>query len=202
MQSDISPSDTPRSPASPADTGPSLTPTGRVILGMIALGQRTGYDIKQLVDKSTNNFWAASYGQIYPELKRLEEQGLVTGRAEPTGSRPRMVYDLTDAGRKALSDWLESATAKMFEVRDEGMLRLFFSDFVSPERRLEIVREMRAWHEGTLARLESLEVHGGPRKEGPRLTLSLGIGLHRWIVEWCEATERALAQEQRQEDKE
>ena len=58
---------------------PPLTPTGRVILGMIALGKQTGYDIKQFVDKSTRHFWAASYGQIYPELRRLEEQGLIVG---------------------------------------------------------------------------------------------------------------------------
>ena len=81
-----------------------LTPTGRVILGMIALGRQTGYDIKQFVDKSTRHFWAASYGQIYPELRRLEEQGLITGQSEPTGGRARTVYELTDAGRAALAD--------------------------------------------------------------------------------------------------
>ena len=64
---------------------PDLTPTGRVILGMISLGKCTGYDIKHFVDKSTRHFWAASYGQIYPELKRLEEQGLIRGAPEPTG---------------------------------------------------------------------------------------------------------------------
>ena len=68
---------------------PELSPTGSVILGMLALGKQTGYDIKQFVDKSTRHFWAASYGQIYPELKRLEEQGLVRGRPEPTGGRSR-----------------------------------------------------------------------------------------------------------------
>src|SRR5947208_14554136 len=77
----------------------ALTPTGRVILGMIGIGKQTGYDIKQLVDKSTRHFWAASYGQIYPELKRLEELGLVQGRSEPSGGRARTVYELTDAGR-------------------------------------------------------------------------------------------------------
>src|SRR5438309_3664848 len=90
----------------PPERTPDLTPTGRVILGMLALGKRTGYDIKQLVDKSTRHFWAASYGQIYPELKRLEDQGLVSGRAEPTGGRPRMVYELTGAGEQALEAWL------------------------------------------------------------------------------------------------
>src|SRR5438105_15814443 len=95
--------------AVPASTTASvLTPTGRVILGMIALGKRTGYDIKQLVDKSTRHFWAASYGQIYPELRRLEDQGLVRGRPEPSGGRARTVFELTDAGQRALVEWLAS----------------------------------------------------------------------------------------------
>src|ERR1700747_1941685 len=75
-----------------------LSPTGRVILGMIAFGKRTGYDIKTFVDRTARYFWAASYGQIYPELKRLEDQGLVRGRPEPAGGRARMVYDLTESG--------------------------------------------------------------------------------------------------------
>ena len=54
-----------------------LTPTARVILGVLGLGPRTGYDIKKLTDVSTRFFWSASYGQIYPELKRLEAAGLV-----------------------------------------------------------------------------------------------------------------------------
>src|SRR2546421_8408 len=49
-----------------------LTPTGRVILGMLRLGKRTGYEIKQIVDVSTRFFWAASYGQIYPELQPVD----------------------------------------------------------------------------------------------------------------------------------
>ena len=47
-----------------------LTATGRVILGMLASGRRTGYDIKAFVDRTTRYFWAASYGQIYPELRK------------------------------------------------------------------------------------------------------------------------------------
>src|SRR3954449_11307338 len=79
-----------------------LSPTGRVILGLIAFGKRTGYDIKTFVDKTTRYFWAASYGQIYPELKRLEDQGLVRGRPEPSGGRARTVYELTEGGGGAL----------------------------------------------------------------------------------------------------
>ena len=175
---------------------PSLTPTGRVILGMIALGRPTGYDIKQFVDKSTRHFWAASYGQIYPELRRLEEQGLIRGQSEPTGGRARTVYELTGAGRAALSDWLEAEPDAIFEVRDESMLKLFFSDMGSPEQRIRNIRAMREAHERTLAQLCSLEEGSErPVRVGPRLTLELGIGLHRGIVEWCEATEQRLAAE-------
>src|SRR5947207_13014068 len=126
-----SPGHPPAPPTAPAlaDAGTGqaeLTPTGRVILGMITLGRRTGYDIKQFVDKSTRHFWAASYGQIYPELRRLQDQGLVVGTAEPTGGRARMVYALTDAGATALRAWLGSSPEPLYELRGEGMLTLFF----------------------------------------------------------------------------
>jgi len=67
----------------------NLSGTGYVILGSLALGARTGYDIKGLVDRSTRFFWAASYGQIYPELRRLEKAGLIEGENAPTGGRKR-----------------------------------------------------------------------------------------------------------------
>jgi DNA-binding PadR family transcriptional regulator len=172
-----------------------LTPTGRVILGMIALGKQTGYDIKQLVDKSTRHFWAASYGQIYPELRRLEEQGLIRGQSEPTGGRARTVYSLTPDGEAALTQWLAAEDDVPFEVRAEGMLKLFFSDVGAPEQRIEILRAMRGTHRRTLAQLEALQAGSGEMPTGPGLTLQLGIDIHTTIVEWCEQAERRLIRE-------
>ena len=51
-----------------------------VILGLLSIGPRSGYDIKAVVDRSTRFFWAASYGQIYPELRRLEQRRADRGR--------------------------------------------------------------------------------------------------------------------------
>ncbi len=65
-----------------------LSATGRVVLGLIPFGKRTGYDIKTFVDKTTRYFWAASYGQIYPELKHLEEDGLVRATGAFGRTRP------------------------------------------------------------------------------------------------------------------
>lgn len=176
-----------------------LTATGRVILGMIGLGKQTGYDIKALVDKTTRYFWAASYGQIYPELRRLEERGLVRGRSQPTGGRARTVYELTEAGRAALHGWLASDAEPLYELRDEGMLKLFFSDSV-PERRIANIRAMRERQERKLAQLRAIEPHaaegaGEHHASGPYLTLQLGISSTECFIEWCAATERRLAAE-------
>ena len=172
----------------------TLTPTGRVILGMIAFGKRTGYDIKQLVDQSTRHFWAASYGQIYPELRRLEQQGLVRGRPEPSGGRARTVFELTDAGQRALVEWLASDGQLAYELRDEGMLKLFFSD-IAPEATIESVRAMRTMSERKHAQLTALREKAGEMRRGPGLTLEIGLGVSEWLIHWCEATERRLAAE-------
>jgi PadR family transcriptional regulator AphA len=198
MPASETPSPTPTLSETPSPTTPTpphpdadLTPTGRVILGMLALGKTSGYDIKQIVDKSTRHFWAASYGQIYPELKRLEDQGLVVGRSEPTGGRARMVYELTENGRDALRGWLASDEEPLYELRDEGMLKLFFSD-VLPTRRVDNIQAMRVRQERKLAQLRQLDAKSAAMPPGPALTLELGIGFTEWFIEWCEATERRL----------
>ena len=83
-----------------------LSSTAYVILGALAWGPSSGYDVKAVVDRSVRFFWTASYGQIYPELRRLSEAGLVKGTMEPTSGRRRTVYRITAAGRRALEDWL------------------------------------------------------------------------------------------------
>ncbi|TMK99099.1 MAG: PadR family transcriptional regulator [Actinobacteria bacterium] len=180
------------SPFDPNASPVELSATGRVVLGLIPFGKRTGYDIKTFVDRTTRYFWAASYGQIYPELKRLEEQGLVRGRPEPSGERARTVYELTEAGEAALKAWLASDDEQLYELRDEGMLKLFFSDSL-PEQRIEIVRAIRTREERALAHLRSIEPHASKGPAGSYLTLQMGIGLTEWTIEWCEATERRLA---------
>jgi PadR family transcriptional regulator, regulatory protein AphA len=190
---------------SPDSRDQPLTATGRVILGMLGLGKETGYDIKQLVDRSTRHFWAASYGQIYPELRRLEAAGLVSSQSEPSGARARTVYRLTDAGHAALDRWLASTQEPLYELRDEGMLKLFFSDLAGPDAgspdalRIEHLRAMRARQEQKLQQLRAMEpkVRNGP--PGTYLTLRLGIDMAEWFIEWSEAAERRLAANLEQE---
>ena len=173
-----------------------LSSVGKVILGALRGRPRSGYEIKRLVDHSTRFFWAASYGQIYPELRRLEAQGLVAGETDPSDGRRRRVYRLTPAGRGALRQWLVRREMTN-ELRDEGLLKLFFADALAPAEALELVRAVRAQRREVLDRLREIE-DSVPAKKGvvfPLVVLEYGIGLHQWMVDWCEELERRLARE-------
>jgi DNA-binding PadR family transcriptional regulator len=166
---------------------------------MIALcDETTGYEIKQIVDHSTRFFWAASYGQIYPELRRLEDRGLVRGTSQPSGGRARRVYTLTPSGRRALEGWLSSPEEHFYELRDEGMLKLFFSDSL-PAQRIANLAQLRSQQERKLAQLEEIAAAKDTMQLGPRLTLSLGSGLTQWLINWCRETESLLAAETEKE---
>jgi DNA-binding PadR family transcriptional regulator len=165
------------------------SPTATIILAFLGFGPRSGYDIKQSVEISTRFFWGASFGQIYPELRRLEEAGLV--EVESEGGRGRKAYRLTEAGRRELDEWLRG-DSELFQYRDEGLLRLFFSDLADPDALLDNVRRMREWREQSLAFFRSeIEPHAQDDVElGYRFTLkALSFG-----IAWLEAQVRWLAE--------
>src|SRR5437763_860125 len=126
------------------------------ILGLLALGPRSGYEVKGVVDRSIRHFWAASYGQIYPELRRLEAAGWIAGEHAPRGGRARRVYHITAAGREALRGWLHGTETRI-ELRDESLLRLFFADTLPVEEALGLLRGRREGYRGMLAYLREIE---------------------------------------------
>ena len=173
----------------------ALTPTAKIILGFLRFRPRSGYDIKQSVEVSTRFFWGASYGQIYPELQRLERAGLV--EVEQVAERRRKVYRLTAAGEQALVEWLRGDEGDLFQYRDEGMLRLFFSDFVDGESALENVRRMRAWRDEVLAFLRAeIQPHAQEDAEEslpfPLRALQLGLAMLEAQRDWLADLEREL----------
>jgi len=160
---------------------------------MIRHGRRTGYEIKQLVDVSSRFFWAASYGQIYPELRRLEEQGLIRGRDAATNGRARREYDLTPAGDEALDAWLRSDEPLTLELRDEGLLKLFFSDGLAPDEHRALLRSMRARHEEIVASLESIEDAAREKGGGVYEVLRYGLAHHGFCAERLAEMESEVA---------
>jgi PadR family transcriptional regulator, regulatory protein AphA len=157
-----------------------------VILGLLSLSPRSGYDIKTVVDRSTRFFWAASYGQIYPELKRLEAEGLITGEDSPSGGRSRRIYELTAAGKQALDDWLLGSTTTV-ELRDESLLRLFFADALPTQEALQLLEGRKRGHQEYLDVLLAIQaLPGGPDPTYVDLVLRWGIDFNEWGVRWCE----------------
>ena len=173
-----------------------LTNTSYLLLGMVALGPMSGYDIKQMADGSTRHFWQISYGQIYPELKALEKAGMVQAAGAARGSRRRTVHQLTAAGTEALTDWISDAAVTPVELRDEMLLKLFFSDSVATEDRIQLARNMARRHRDAAGGLAAQEP---PRLETPcpmRLeVLRFGIGLHTWCADfYTQLADRLMAE--------
>jgi PadR family transcriptional regulator AphA len=173
-----------------------LSPTAYVILGMVSREPRSGYEIKALVDNTTRFFWAASYGQIYPELRRLSEAGLVEGVDAPRGERKRTVYAITVDGEKELKAWLRQPP-ETFEMREEGLLKLFFAGVLEPSEAAGTLREMRAYRHGLAEQLRALEPMARQKEEEnddpfPLMVLQGGIEFNEWFADWCERMESRL----------
>ncbi len=176
-----------------------LSPTAHVILGMLQGGPKSGYEIKSIVDGSTRFFWAASYGQIYPELKRIEKAGLVEGTPAPREGRKRTVYRITAAGRKELRDWLRKPP-EVFETRDEGLLKLFFAGALPPKDAVATLKAMRERSQDTLTRLREIEPKAVAAGGYPLMVLRGGIELNEWYSDWCERMQGQLLAEADKEE--
>jgi PadR family transcriptional regulator, regulatory protein AphA len=172
-----------------------LSATAYVILGMLRNEPRSGYQIKRVVDNSTRFFWAASYGQIYPDLRKLEKAGLVDGESQPIGGRKRTVYRLTDAGREELRRWLDQPAGRL-ELRDEGLLKLFFAGAAEPGKALEILDARQRLMKEKLAALREIEPFARAASSSdpfPYLVLRYGVESSEWGIAWCERARAELS---------
>lgn len=158
---------------------PRLSPTSYVVLGLINLrGPSTPYELEASVQKSVAYFWTFPHSQLYRECDRLVDFGLLTVHREQ-GGRRRKIFELTDRGAEALRTWLAAPAQGIFEMRDEAVLQLFFSDQLSSEQLVELARLEAAQYERrlkTYADIAAAEFprHGQDRRMAP---LRLGIRL-------------------------
>jgi PadR family transcriptional regulator, regulatory protein AphA len=98
------------------------------ILGFLDTGPGSGYDLVQQMDLGIGWFWAAAHSQIYPRLKELEAQGLITSESVTVGTKlEKRVYQITEAGRVQVREWAAEPPSYP-PNRDSERLKLIFSD--------------------------------------------------------------------------
>ena len=155
------------------------------ILGYLSTGPGTGWDISRQFDTGLGWFWTARHSQIYPELKRMTQEGLVERDSETVGEAlERFSYSITDRGRAVLAEFTTSAPVYP-PNRDAERLQFIFADDTPDalrahleahrerhtRRRTQLLEILDALRANTHERI-SLRV-ANRRAEGKSLTLGL-----------------------------
>jgi DNA-binding PadR family transcriptional regulator len=128
-----------------------------VLLGLLTIAPMSGYDLGQAARDSIGHFWNESYGQIYPNLKKLAAGGFVTGKTEKQKGKPdRQICSITKKGRERLAAWLKVEPQPEIP-RNELLLKLFFAVQADPEDIYGFVERMARSESATLKKLNGLE---------------------------------------------
>lgn len=173
--------------------------TDMAILGMLTVQPMSGYDIKKFCERSLAHFWYESFGNIYPRLRRLKAQGLVSVRRTSRPQAPdALVYSLTPDGRSRFLHWMEEPP-QQDRLRSEFLLKIFFGAQAHPKLGIERIRQ----HEREQMRLrasyaeteQAIREAFGARPESLYWQLALRRGqlLTEARLSWCrESVERLM----------
>ena len=163
------------------------------LLGSLADRPRTGYALTRHFEQSLAHAWPAGHSQIYPELARLVEAGLI--RVCATGPRGPKEYELTDAGLAELRRWLREEPVER-RVRSDATLRVFFLWLLEPREAAGYLRRERDYWEERLAEYEQIrerEAVRSRKQQAFRIALEAGIAIARARIEWARWAEREVA---------
>ena len=159
------------------------------LLGLLAEEPASGYDLTRKFERALQRYaWHAQHSQIYPELNRLADEGLVAVVAE--GARGRRTYAITDAGRADLRDWMLNPP-DVFVVRNEFVLRLFLLTALDPEDARTVLRPIAEESARELAELQdavdkSDAANPPPAPPAPgRLSAEYGRRSFQTIHDWA-----------------
>ena len=167
-----------------------------VILGLLSHEDLTGYDIKKRIDGAISFFWKGSFGNIYPSLKDMENQGLITKTDTSVGERERTTYHITESGRDKLKDWLRDEQASN-ELKYETLLKLFFG---GAESREVSVRNIEAFEDQIQKDLQVLKTYCEILEKSLDvedhvyyyLTISFGVETYEAYLRWCAGAKKIL----------
>jgi DNA-binding PadR family transcriptional regulator len=162
------------------------------VLGLLAVQPSTGYELAQRFDRSLANAWHASHSQIYPELARLQDAGMVEVVGE--GARRSRTWAVTPQGREELRRWMTESEPNRSQ-RNETAVRWFLLSVIPPgDQRIALEREL-AFAEEEIERLQAIAEHldAAARPQAFRSTVELGLRITSVMRDWL--TEQLAALE-------
>ncbi|MCM3716481.1 PadR family transcriptional regulator [Alkalihalobacillus oceani] len=166
-----------------------------IILGILTTGCRTGYEIKKLIDVSFSHFWKMSYGQIYPALKALVDEGYAVQAAiNKEGEPERKEYTITESGKKKLQEWLAVPVQDAGLHKNELLVKLFFGKEMSRELAIQHVEEQERLLRLKLTVYEQIEkdIRAHPDAEFWLYTLDYGKEIAKAELSWCKKTKERI----------
>ncbi len=175
---------------------PKINKTRYAILGVLSIEPGSGYDIKKICDKSISYFWNENFGHIYPVLKQMEKDNVITKKVEQNEGRPpRNVYFITDKGREELTEWLMSPTMQAPQ-RLELLLKLTFAKVIPPDNMIKELQRVKEGHCRSLERYYRIEneyTNSNKVREDDGYpywisTIRYGIYDAEFRIKWCEET--------------
>lgn len=163
------------------------------ILAMIDVDQGSGYDLAKRFDQSIGFFWPSTFQQVYRDLGKLEEAGLVSAiTVEQTGKPNKKVFAITPSGIEELQNWLQTP-AKPMKIKDTFLIKLFGGHRLSKQELLEDLASQREHHQATFDSYTALA--SGLKSQGetlflkyflPYQALDLGIRFEKTWLEWSD----------------
>lgn len=168
-----------------------------ILLGFINYRPSTGYDLKQVLDNSTGNFWHAHHSQIYTTLRRMEKDGLVASEMMEEDGRERRVYSITEAGLADLQAWQDSPLTETAPVKEDLLVRVFFSGLRDIPAILDELRLQRVLHQKELDFYQGTTMPHLINEHNPESlssidpllwlsTLEFGIRYQQMYIEWLD----------------
>ncbi|MDC7124206.1 MAG: PadR family transcriptional regulator [Spirochaetales bacterium] len=168
---------------------PKENRTKYVILGLLNHEDLTGYDIKKQVENNLSNFWDISYGQIYPELKKLENYKFISCRIDNSENGSlKKIYSITETGRTELISWLESSTRDE-RIKFEFLLKLYFSAEIKKDITIKNIDDFIDRHSNKIKLYEKFDSNLSAALDNKDhkyryLTLLFGIYMEEAFVKW------------------
>ncbi|MBO0462439.1 PadR family transcriptional regulator [Enterococcus sp. DIV1298c] len=119
-----------------------------ILLGLLSKKNQTGYELNQAFKNEIGEFWQAKHSQIYPELAKMEELGIIKHEVGITGVKlEKKIYQLTEEGRILLNEWIHTSPNELPVNRDEFVLKLYFVKDINDPAWIEILEQQKELHE-------------------------------------------------------